>query len=450
MNMKVSSTIKAVALTLTLCVGCQIDEQVNPNNPALEDILDGATKTDLNNLLVGAQANMRTSYGVYVTAMGTISRELYLFDADPRNTTDLIGNTAQGTLDNNSFYTTAPWISNYQTIKNLNIILQALPNADASVSTAEKDGYSGVAKTFKALSFLWLINAQNNNGIRIDVADPDNLGDIATKAEAFTEIASLLEEGYDDLATGEFGFGLTSGFTGFDTPATFQEFNRALAARVALYRGLYADALTYLGDSFYDAAGDLTAGPKMIFSTAGPDILNPVFKAPQQNGNQIIVHNDFIADAEAGDTRVTRKTRVRTNAASKSGLNGTHETALYASNVSPIDIIRNEELILIHAECNVQLGGANLATAVTSLDIIRTSAGLATLATAKPTAIGNQAELRDEVLHQRRYSLWCEGHRSIDLRRYDRLNDAYVDTDGVGLEFGEVIFTEFPIPATEN
>jgi starch-binding outer membrane protein, SusD/RagB family len=399
-------------------------------------------------LVTGSLANLRTSHSIYVTAMGTIARELYLFDADPRNTTDLVGNTEAGILDNNSFYTTASWTSRYQTIKNLNIILQALPNAAASVSAEEKLGYEAFANTMKAHQLLILINMQHDNGIRIDVADPANLGPIVTRAEAFTEIATLLNTGYTQLTGAEFAFDLTSGFEGFDTPATFGEFNRALAARVALYRGLYNEALTHLGDSFYDPAGDLSTGPKMIFTTAGPDVLNDLFKAPQQSGNQIIVCNDFIAAGEAGDERVANKTAVRDNPSAKSGLNGTHETRLYAAAISSIDIIRNEELVLINAEC--QLQNNQLAPAIASLDIIRTNAGLDVLATAKPGILADQAALIDEMLNQRRYSFWGEAHRAIDLRRYGRLNTTYVVTDGVGLEFGEVVFTQFPIPATEN
>ena len=443
--MRILNKIKIFIFSVLIMVSCTIDEQVNPNNPALENILEGATRTDLNNLVVGGLANMRSSYSNYVTAFGSIAREFYLFDADPRNTTDLLGTT--GGLDNNSFYTTASWNDRYQTIKNMNIILDALPKADPSVSAAQKQGYSAFAKTLKAHQLLLLINAQNNNGIRVDVANPKNLGPIVDKATAFNTIATLLNEAFTELTGAEFAFSLTSGFTNFDTPATFGKFNRALAARVALYRGLHADALTFLNASFFDLNGDLTVGPKMVYSTAGPDVLNDLFKTPQQSANQIVVNNSFIADAEAGDQRVANKTALRDSPTAKSGVNGTHETRLYASSTSPIDIIRNEELILIYAEAKIETN--QLADAITALDIIRTkSGGLPTLAVAKPT-VDDQAELRDEMLHQRRYSFWCEGQRAIDLRRYNRLNSTYVTIDPIAGET-QIIFTEFPVPATEN
>ena len=379
----------SILILLVLMFGCKIDDQVNPNNPALNSILTGSTNTDLSNLVTGILANMRQQHSNYVTSSGTIAREFYLFDADPRNRTDLVG-VGNDILDNSSFYSTGPWLQRYKTIKNLNILLEAVENADASVSAIEKDGYRGFAKTMIAHQFLTLINYYNNNGIRIDVADPDNLGMIETKAKVFAKIINLLDESIILLTNGTFAFTLTSGFDDFDTPKAFLTFNRALAAKVELFRGNYSASLTLLGLSFMDLNGDLSVGPKMSFSTAGADIQNRLFKAPGQNGDQIVVNNSFIADAEAGDLRVTNKTAVRANPTSSSGFSGTHETRLYGNNISSVDIIRNEELVLIYAEVKIALGGANdLTDAVTALDIIRSSAGLADLTTAKPTIIGD-------------------------------------------------------------
>jgi starch-binding outer membrane protein, SusD/RagB family len=449
--MKTIFKITLAALLLSVVSSCHIDEQINPNSSSLNSILENATKTDLNNLVNGALASMRTGYSTYVVDMGTIARELYYFDADPRNTTDLIGAT-DGGLDNNTFYTTTPWNRRYQTVKDLNILLQALPNANISVTEAEKKGYRAFANTLKAHQLLMLINMQDENGIRVDVADPENLGPIATKAETFASIATLLNTGYDELTGATFSFSLSSGFAGFSDPENFGKFNRALAARVALYRGLYTEALNDLEVSFLDLDGDLNTGVKMVYSTAGPDVLNTLYKTPDQSGDQIIVTNSFIGDAEAGDLRVSRKTGLRKNPTNKSGLNGTHETRLYPSNISPIDVIRNEELILIYAEGSIQ--NNQLASGVAGLDIIRQSAGLQPLATAKPAIINDKNALIDEMLHQRRYSFWGEAQRAIDLRRYDRLNETYVTIDPATSPDGEPIpqeiFTRFPLPATEN
>ncbi|MEQ9406033.1 MAG: RagB/SusD family nutrient uptake outer membrane protein [Cyclobacteriaceae bacterium] len=427
----------AILSLAAITFGCEIDKQINPNAPAVVNIITAATEADMNNLVIGVLARMRNSHAIYVTATGTITRELYLFDADPRNTTDLIGTT--GSLDNDSFYTTANWINRYRTIKNCNLILDALPNA--IISDAKKDAYSGFAKTMMAHQYLILYSAYFDSGIRLDVSDPANLGPLVTDASAvLTFVRNLLDEANGDLTGSDFSMGLSSGFDGFDDAAGFSQFNRALAARAALYDGDMVDALTHLGNSFFDLAGSLTTGPSMNFSTSGGDLLNDLFKVPQQNGNQIVVSDTWVNEAQAGDTRVTSKSAVRDNPSAKSGINGTNETSLYASATSPISIIRNEELLLIYAEANI---GTNNVEALAGINAVRSAAGLADLAGTVTV---------DDVLVERRYSLWGEAHRMVDLRRTGNLNDTYITLDPIvvdGTPAVQIIYNQFPLPLDE-
>lgn len=428
--------LSILVLLLLAINACTIDDQADPNGPSINSVLNNASRAELNLLVSGTEAAMREGWDGYVTAVGSIAREMYLFDADPRNTEDLLGK--EGTpLDANTFYLTGPYNTRYRVVKNCNLLLQALDNT-SSVSEAEKDGYRAFANTIKGLMLFQVLNMLNDNGIRVDVADPKNLGPFVTKAEAFTAIRNLLDEGYSQLNGAGFAFSLSTGFAGFDTPATFGEFNRALAAKVALYAGDNAAALTHLNNSFFDINGDLKTGPKHVFSTASGDILNPVYKAPGQSGDQIIVHNYYLADAEAGDDRLA-KFGLRVNPTSQDGLNGTHETRLYATNVSPIDIIRNEELILIYAEASARTDKVN--DALTAINRIRIEHGLNPFQ-GTPTADA----LLDDVLFQRRYSFWSEGQYMFDLRRFGRLNATFLPIDRPG----DIIHTQFPIPLTEG
>lgn len=452
----IKSIINGLLVLLTVSA-CNIDERVDPNGASLNSVLNNASFTELNNLVTGIEARMRNGFDVYVTATGTIARELYLFDADPRNLTDLVGlENDEGenrVLDNNSFYLTSPYNNRYRVIKNCNILLEAVGNASVEVTEQDRNGYRGFANTIKAYELLLVLNLLDTNGIRVDTDDPDNVGDFVSKSEAFTEIVRLLDLAVTQLgqAGSEFSFALTPGFEGFDAPGSFIEFNRAIKARVEIYRNDPDAALDALNASFFDIDGDLPTGPKHVFSTAGPDILNNLFKIPQQSGDQIIVNNDFISSAEPNDVRVANKTTTRDDPVSLGGFSGTHETRLYASSTSPIDIIRNEELILIYAEANILLNTPeSLGEAVQALNVIRTSAGIGSY-----SGTVDQTSLINEMLHQRRYSLWAEGHRMVDLRRYDRLNvnfvviDTNIDPDS-GEELSQVIFTEFPVPLADD
>ena len=100
-------------------------------------------------------------------------------------------------------------------------------------------------------------------------------------------------------------------------------------------------------------------------------------------------------------------------------------------------IIRNEELILIYAEANIQTN--DLTDAVTALNVIRTTHNLPVYSGAV-----TQEALITEMLNQRRYSLFYEGHRWIDMRRYNLLNTLPIDRPG------DDVWTEFPLPVSEQ
>ena len=378
---------------------------------------------------------MRNGLGIQTTGSGTMARELYLFDADPRNTADLLGANG-GNLDNNSFYSTAPWAGRYRAIKNANTLLEAIVNT-TSITDAQRAGYSGFAKTIIAHELIDILKSYGR--ARVDVVDPANLGPILEFDAALDAIIAMLNDGLTDLnaAGSEFAFNL-GGFDGFDTPSSFAEFNRALAATAYVYDGDGTSALTALNSSFFNLNGDLTVGPKHVFSLGAGDTTNDLFKITDNNGDQIIVHDSWIADAEMGDTRVTSKTSVRSNPTSQDGLNGTNQTELYASNVSPIDIIRNEELVLLYAEASIL--ASNLDDAEGALNVIRASASLNDFA-GDPTSA---SELTADMLTQRRYSLWSENHRMFDLRRYNMSNMLPID------RAGDQIFNVLPVPLTEN
>ena len=54
----------------------------------LGGVESNASVRQLNELAIGVESTSRDGLGVETTASGTMARELYLFDADPRNTGD--------------------------------------------------------------------------------------------------------------------------------------------------------------------------------------------------------------------------------------------------------------------------------------------------------------------------------------------------------------------------
>ena len=411
-------------------------EYPNLNGPTVEEYAKNASKDQLNGLVAGSLSGMRINDGIYLDAVGIIGREMYRFsNADPRYVSELLG-SGSTTLNNTGFYITNPWASRYRVVKNCNGLIEAATNS-TSITDEERKGYTGFAKTLKAYELLLNLNLTYTNGIRVDVADPNNLGPILTYDESISGIASLLDEAKTDLGGATVAFPLTDGFVGFDDAAGLTKFNRALAARVDVYRKQWATALTDLNESFFDLNGDFYLGVNEVFSTGSGDQLNPAYFDQNSSGEVRLAHPSYASDIAAGDDRIDKATLRNTPASDPSGLSSDRDVWVYTSSTAPIPIVRNEELILIYAEAKIQTN--SLSEAVTALNVIRAGHNLSPYSGAV-----TQDALIDEMLTQRRYSLFYEGHRWIDVRRYDKLNTLPIDRPG------DDVWSAMPIPQTEQ
>ncbi|HEU4552821.1 MAG TPA: RagB/SusD family nutrient uptake outer membrane protein [Chitinophaga sp.] len=418
-----------------MLAACQKGEIPNLNTPQVDAITRNPTKEELNNLVTGAESGMRFTLNTYYDAVGIVGREIYRFaGSEPRFTSELLGG-GSSTLDNNTFYITNPWAARYRVVRQCNILLQAAANS-SFITDAQRKAYLGFAKTIMAYQLLLNLNMTDANGIRISVQDFEKPGPIVARNIALDSIAQMLEDGKADFTGSAVLFPLSSGFTGFNDAAGLLRFNRALAARVAVYRQQWAQALAALNESFFDLNGSLTTGVYHTFGTGSGDQLNPCFFAQNVTGEVRVAHPSYAADITPGDDRIQKAT-LRTAAASQNGLSSNRDVWIYTSNTAPIPIIRNEELILIYAEAKIQTNA--FPDAVVALNRIRTAHNVAPYAGAV-----TQAALIDEMLRQRRYSLFYEGHRWIDLRRYNRLNTLPLDRPG------DDVWQAFPIPQNEN
>jgi hypothetical protein len=188
--------------------------------------------------------------------------------------------------------------------------------------------------------------------------------------------------------------------------------------------------------------GSLGAGPSHTYG-APPDAFNPLYFVPNANvSTMIVVHPSVLRDTTPGDLRVRQKFFARTSPVSVSSdagtLSGTHQDNRWASNTAAIPFIKNEELILIKAEAHANLN--QLTEARDAINIIRNAAGIGAYSGAL-----TQTALINEILYQRRYSLWAEpwGHRWIDTRRYNRMNEIDVSFDK------GTVFKQFPRPQAD-
>lgn len=415
---------------------CTIEEIADPNGQSVSALLEDASRGELVTVASGVESLMREEIGFYYDVSSIIGRDYYFFTgSDPRYTGELLGKEAS-VLDPAGFYGTRPFAGRYRTVKMTNILITAVQNSSADLSNEEREGYYGFAKTIQAYELHLVLMLQYQNGIRTDVADPDNLGPFRSYDESLAFLADLLEQGATHLenAGAEFAFTLSPGFDGFNTPATFLKFNRASAARIAAYQNNKSKILKLVGDSFMDMVGDFYTGPYRYYSTAGGEVTNNLFR-PTDQSEAIIAHSTFLAALDPADDR-NGKIQARTAPLTLDGLTGTHDVVVFNSLSAPNHFIRNEELILLFAEGQI---GSDNNLAVGAIDVVRKGHGLGGYAGGT-----SDAELLDEVLAQRRLSLFAEGHRWIDMRRFGRLASLPID------RADDNVWEQMPRPDTEE
>lgn len=431
---------------IILAAGCTKTSYVkDPNNPTVESVLQNATRIQIDQLGVGLQSVMRNGFFSFYTWSGSVGREVvYFAKTESRYYRELQGEIPIDPVGIMYDW----WFSFNQTRRRAEILIQSAANT-SSLTAAEKAAVTGFAKTIQAYVMLNALNMTGVNGIRTGFSDLNSPGDLLKPGcfqdynQSLSYLKTLIDEAQTALTQGgsAFPFKTVSGWNGFNTPATFLKFNRAVAARIAMYQKDWAAMNTALSASFLDLAGAITTGPRFLYSTTAGDATNPIWQAKEEANNPLLVQVNFVPEAEAGDARVfgasiadggTAKVRQRTTPTAPTGYPSmAYETQLYATNTSPISILRNEELILMYAEAKIQTN--QLPDAVTALNKIRTSHNLLPYAGAV-----TQPALIDELLKQRRYSLFMEGHRWFDMRRYDRLNTLPKDKPTHN------IFSQFP------
>ena len=423
--------------------GCNNLDVADLNNPGLEGLESNPTRVGINTAAVGLLVGLRVGIAEpngYIVLLGIMGREGYNLNtsSDPRYVSEMvIGPLSRGS----PAFGANIWPQRYANIRNSVIVLNAVGNTPG-VSDQEKEGIRGFAKTIQALELLRIIVTRDANGAVIDVDRPPTgaPGAIAPKAEVYTRIVTLLEEARTHLQAGgtAFSFALGAGFAGFDTPATFLKFNRAIRARVAVYLDDWNGALTALSASFLDRNASLGLGAYHVYGTGSGDLTNNIPATdPFIRALPTLVSSAQLRANSQPDLRASSKVSTGSSV-SGGGLSSTQTFNVYATNTSPVPIIRNEELILLRAEANIGLN--NLPAALDDINFIRTtSGGLATYA-----GPSTQAALLDELLYNKRYSLlWEGGHSWIDLRHYNKLT-----TLPRGLTDGH-FFTKMPFPNNE-
>ncbi|MEN9508831.1 MAG: hypothetical protein RLZZ621_1394 [Gemmatimonadota bacterium] len=451
----------AAALSALALTGCSADrlDITNPNSPTVAAA--GSDPQALQLQATGLLRQMRNGRGGFITSTGRFGREAYVYTPqEGRNTSHyLIGLPGANKLDPAGF-AVENWSAQYGNLRDI-FNFKSSVTASTALSATQKSAAQGFAKTLEALELLYVISTRDTLGLVVEIKqNASDLAAFVSRDSAYKYILNTLDDASNNLASGgsAFPFTLHSGFAGFNTPTTFRQFNRAIAARAAAYYATsgggttaWQRALTALGASFMNTGAStraaLDVGPAHPYSSASGDSNNPLAAA---TNTDLYAHMSIQADAQRKsngdpDDRYTAKIASRPNRSAPQGLGVASSLGFnhYPAVTSSIPIIRNEELLLLRAEA--QLATGDKAGAVTTVNLIRTVSG--GLAASSLTAGSSDADILTEILYNKRFSLLLEGHRWIDMRRYGRLGQLPLDiTSGTNTHF---VARVQPIPQSE-
>ena len=473
--MRYSTSVKralraTISVTVLLAGACSVDSLTVPNKNAPN--LGGTqnSRAAVNLAVLGIMSLARNNEQGFLGNSAAYGREYWLMQPQ-------FGGTISGPARDwkiASLGGGAMWGGYFRNLRNVAVAKQVLDTSTASMSSAEKSAARGVIYTMEALEQLHLILGRDTVGTVTRVTGtPTDIRPFVSRDSGYKFVTAILDSGLAALSAGgsAFPFTLPGGFigtpgggyspgaVGFDasTPAGFAKFNRALKARVEVYRAsigcgapCYQAALTALGASFFTGVNGFTRanrglGVYHVYSAATNDVTNGYIPANGQF-NYLNTSIKTIPGVTA-DLRYLEKVQPAALVGAVEGFTSDIEPTIYASFSAPSPIIRNEELILKYAEAQYFAGSQ--AEALAAINAVRTISG--GLAARGPFADAN--DFKTELLAQIRLSLLFEGHRWVDTRRL--LGNVllqgirFLYPAGVNEPSAYSVATSLPVPSAE-
>lgn len=386
---------------LPALAACTLDIN-NPNAATEETVL--TTPAGVRALAIGLQGRYGNAQADAVWIPGLVAGELGVTNASlaPQRAFQRFPDASAITpLEDVNVDVLNFWSRHYQIVRTADEILASVDNVTLAPGTAS--GLRALALTMKAYAFGTLSEAWE----RIPVDITGAASPFVDRATAQTTTLALLADARTVLSTTAASTEFTSTLLapGIDLPNLI----RAWQARYALAAGRNAEALAFANEV------PANAGSEFRYATADLSPLWSVFTGLRYFSAQA----SLVTQAESGDTRVTAQ--FGTTPQSSFGGSSIVPVLRFATQTEPVAMFTQDELALIRAEALARLN--RVEEARTAVNGVRTRAGLAARTA---TELGTQQAVLDEVLRQRRYSLFATGTAWADLRRFGRITQARV------------------------
>ncbi len=464
--------LRTLALvTVFVFTACEAPTIVNPNSPS---VIGASTSPQaIAQEATGILFGWRGALGGFRSDVAIFGREGYNFNlGDTRSTSNYLIGIAVGAnrLDPSGF-AAGDWTGQYTVLRNIyNFNIAVAATSPLIITPAQKSASLGFMKTVEAAMLLQVIETRDTLGAIVQTeANPNALAPFVTRDSAYRYIIGELTAANALLTSAgavSFPFPLHAGFsmtaTNFSTPAGFAKLTNAFLAKAAVLwateggpASAWTTASTALGASFLNAtatgltAAGLADGMYQVYSAGTGDAVNPLNATTNTNE---YAHMSLQAQVQLGtnggvgndtDFRYVAKIAPRAARTSPGAATSTLGFKIWPAAASPMAEIRNEELILLRAE--VELNTGDLVDAIADINLIRTNSGGLPPTTLTPASGFNT--ILQALLYERWLSLLMEGDRWVDYRRYGILNQLPLDiTSGPFTNFVAVVM---PVPFAE-
>jgi hypothetical protein len=258
-------------------------------------------------------------------------------------------------------------------------------------TAAQVTATRGFIRTMKALEYWRVIELHDSVGAVLQNDDPTVVSDIKCKATVTTYIAALLDTANADFTAAggatTIPFALPSGFTNFgrdySVVSNLVLFNRGLKGKVDFFRALdrknptpalFPTAIAELTQALAGVAPGAVApatfknGVYYVFVPGGSE------NTPNIISDSKIGLNPKVADSvQAGDTRASKIVPRPPTAGFGLATSITYigAVATTANQSAPLAILRDEELVLLRAQAEIEAG--QLANAILDINSVRTN-----------------------------------------------------------------------------
>jgi starch-binding outer membrane protein, SusD/RagB family len=426
--MKIHKLLLYTLLVLTILspVSCKKFLDVQPLN-AVSDAVTIVDQSSAETAVRGMYRALANDgyYGTSFQSIGYLNGDNLLRTGPGTDPSQFISHAV--TSDNGTI--TTSWNAIYNTVNCANNVIAKLPGVkDINLTQTEKNQLLGEAYFVRALCYFDL--ARTWGGVPVvltpTLAASDKNGvKRNTLAETYAQVLSDINTAYPLLPTA------TNRIRATTNTVT------ALRARYYLYQqdwvNAEANATIIINDNTdyklvapynswwaNNVVGTVESIFELSYSVTYPNLNRNSWMPPELGGTRTwIPNNAFIALATNPAIGGTRNTLIGLTAA------GLYYGTLYYRSpaTDPSYIFRIAELYLIRAEARAEIGGAELAGAISDLNAVRARSGVAA------TTAVTQSDVLLAIENERRIEFAYEPHRWFDLVRTGRAQAVLGITD---------------------